>query len=167
MAIVLLLPASGWAGDELKGKQVLGWLEAGLVYPGGARVIMKLDSGAKTSSIHAEDIEVFEKKDKKWVRFRFDTTYDDDEDQRYDISIERPMVREVVIKRHKKKSQSRPVVNLEICIAGKRHKGEFSLVDRSRFNYPVLLGRRLLSDLTVIDPAETFTSEPDCKEQSG
>lgn len=170
LIVISICIASMWSGvtlgkEKIKQKQRLGWLEYGIVKSAdrlGARVTMKLDSGAKTSSMHAEDIEIFERNGKKFVRFSFDTSYDDDEDDRFDLAFERPLVREVVIKRHKKKNQVRPVVEMQICIAGQIHKGEFSLVDRSKFNYPVLLGRRLLADFAVIDPAETFLEKPRC-----
>lgn len=150
------------AEDAPETRQILGWLEFGIIQPGGAKVDVKLDTGAKTSSMHALDIEIIEKKGKKYVRFRFDTGYDDDEDERYDLTLERPLVREVVIKRHKKNNQVRPVVMMEICLGGQMYEGEFSLVDRTRFNYPVLLGRRLLAKSVIVDPASTFTKQPNC-----
>jgi hypothetical protein len=54
-------------------------------------------------------------------------------------------------------------VDLEFCFGGRWWQTEFSLVDRGKFHYPVLLGRGFLDGVAVIDPGATFVTEPDCK----
>lgn len=154
IAVLCVLPAQ--ASD------IVGWVEHARIHPHNIQIKAKLDTGAKTSSIHAAEIERFTKDDEKWVRFRFNTQYDDDEHERYDIVMEAPLVRNVKIVRHKQPMQRRPVVELEICIAGEKHKAQFSLIDRSRFLYPMLIGRRLLQNIGPVDAGRTFTKAPDC-----
>jgi hypothetical protein len=49
-------------------------------------------------------------------------------------------------------SHSRPVVMLEIRLAGVRIRGRFTLADRTRMKYPVLIGRNILRNGFLIDP---------------
>jgi hypothetical protein len=37
------------------------------------------------------------------------------------------------------------------------YNSEFTLNDRSKFHYPILLGRRMLQQGVIVDPASTFT----------
>jgi hypothetical protein len=130
-----------------------GWLESVVLQPWNIKLRAKLDSGAKTSSLHAIDIEYFKRDGYKWVRF---LTFDDKETNPL-VPIEVPLVRTVKIKRHNLKSKTRPVVYMAFCLDGEIYNGEFSLNDRSKFHYPILLGRRLLQQGILVDPASTFT----------
>lgn len=142
-------------GAQMKEQTVMGWIEWAVLIPWGVEVKVKLDSGAKTSSLHAESIERFEKEGKAWVRFIIPIEEKEGEKVRQ-IPVERPLIRNVKIKRHHGDSQRRPVVSLKFCLNGKRHETQFSLVDRSQLNYPVLLGRRFLKNVAIIDPSKTF-----------
>lgn len=165
MTLFIGLGANAWADEdksEPRQRSIMGWVEYIELLPWDLRTKVKLDTGAKTSSIHAENIELFERKGDEWARFEFEFK-DADTDKIRHITIEAPVQRTVYIKRHKAKTQSRPVVELEICINSQIHKGEFSLIDRSRFIYPVLLGRRLLKDIAIVDPGNTFLADKTCK----
>ena len=64
LAMILADPAA--ASDptpepEPVGKIIGGWVEKVVMLPSQVRVSAKLDTGARTSSIHAEEIERFEK----------------------------------------------------------------------------------------------------------
>ena len=48
---------------------ITGWLEMVVLHPWQIKLKAKLDSGAKTSSIHADNLAYFERDDKTWVRF--------------------------------------------------------------------------------------------------
>ncbi len=163
---LLLLTAitinNAMADSDISEKIILGWIENIYVLPDGLKAKAKLDTGAKTSSIHARDIEHFERDGESWVRFHFssETRLKDEEYQsakRKDvITLEAPLTRSVLIKRHKRPSMERPVVMLPIELAGKQYEVEFTLADRRKFLYPVLLGRRFLKDVAIVDPGNTF-----------
>ncbi len=135
---------------------IAGWLENVVLLPTdkGLSMRAKLDSGAKTSSLHAFDIKRIEKNGEEWVQFKTGSLKKDDEKT---VSLELPVMREVKIKRHFSKAQERPVVELTFCLDSRVYRTQFSLVDRSKFNYPVLLGRRLLKQNILIDPSTTYT----------
>ena len=138
---------------------ILGWVEY-VEFPAQQfKVKAKLDTGAKTSSLHAENIEWFTKKDEEWVRFEFQAPNYADPDHRGDtktVTFEAPVERSVLIKQHKRASAKRAVVNMSFLLAGKKHQAQFTLTDRSKFNYPVLLGRRFLKQVALVDPGNTF-----------
>ena len=127
----------------------------------------RLDTGAKTSSLHAVNVEPFEKDGEEWVRF--DLPLDDHLDPESEenagvvLELERPVTRTVLIKRKGAESQRRYVVKMDFCIAGKTHETQFSLTDRGHFSYPALLGRRFMKDDNVlIDSSDSFLAEKEC-----
>jgi len=156
---VFLISPPGFAAT----KQRLGWIEWAWLLPGHIKVKTKLDTGAKTSSIHAVDIEPFERDDEDWVRFRIPLSQrPDDSDHGTDVHVERPVIRETRIKEHERDSVTRYVVEMDMCIGGMTFTTPMTLADRGGFNYPLLLGRSALKGRTVIDPARTFTASESC-----
>ncbi len=130
-----------------------GWLEYVVLEPWQIKLRAKLDTGAKTSSLHALDLQRFERDGQPWVRFST-------EGKQNEITtkpIELPIKRDVKIKSHHHDPAVRPVVELSFCLNGHIYHGEFSLVDRSQFNYAVLLGRRILKQGIIVDSSTTFT----------
>lgn len=144
-------------------KLVLGWLENIRMYPGGMIMRAKLDSGARSNAIHAENIDTFDGADgRRMVSFTILKDHDNPDSERIDLVL--PIEREVNIKlRYTSVRDERPMVNLEFCIAGIRHTALFSLTERSDFLYPVLLGREFLKEHVIIDPSETFTHRTGCR----
>jgi len=50
---------------------------------------------------------------------------------------------------------------LAICKNGRVYETEFTLNDRSNFNYPILLGRSFLENVALVDAGETFLFKGD------
>ncbi|MGZ8217183.1 ATP-dependent zinc protease family protein [Methylomagnum sp.] len=145
-------------------KLVMGWLESVFLRPWNLRVTAKLDTGANTSSLHADQIEHFSKDGEAWVRF----TLEDGQGSRPQ-TVERPIVRAAYIKERLGRSSKRDVVKLTVCKNGRDYETEFTLVDRSNFNYPLLLGRSFLQDVALVDASATFLYKADgdlCKPQT-
>jgi hypothetical protein len=141
------------AGQE---KAIVGWLEKVHISPENLPVRAKLDTGAKTSSITALNMVEFYRSEELWVRF------DVINKKRKRITLEKKVKRVAQIKRHGAHSQRRYVVQLLICLGSLLKEAEFTLVDRSEFNYPVLLGRNFLSGVFVVDPSAKFTAKSQC-----
>ena len=140
--------------------QVLGWVEKGLILPEKAAVKFKLDTGALTSSMHAENIDHFKKNGDEWVRF---TVKLEDMDSKKDIKtrLERKLVRDIKV-RGAGGAEQRPVVLMKVCLGNQMYQEQFSLNDRDKMNYPVLIGRRTLEKVGLVDASKTFTTEPSC-----
>lgn len=148
------------AAPEAGRRQVAGWVENVTVFPGALKLRAKLDSGARTSSLHASRIERFERDGRSWVRF---TLHNGAGEQ---VHIERPVIRSVTIKRHFGRRQTRPVINLTLCLGAVLKDTEVNLVDRSGFLYQLLIGRSFLKGDYYIDPGRTFRQPPRCAEPS-
>lgn len=106
----------------------------------------RIDTGAQTSSISAQKIEHYERDGKKWVRFQIQ-----DVAAKKAVVFERPLTRIVEIKRHGAAPSKRPVVKLTVAIGTIKCHCEFSLTDRSKYEFPVLIGRNFLSGRALVD----------------
>lgn len=140
--------------------KVLGWVEEGLILPESLAVKFKLDTGALTSSMHAEDIERFQKDGEDWVRFNIELE-DIATNKQVNAQFERQVERAIKV-RGAGGAERRPVVLMKVCLGDQVYEEQFSLNDRDRMNYPVLVGRRTLEKVGLVDSNKTFTAKPDC-----
>ncbi len=161
-------------GNADRVPETLGFVEWVVMKDTRLRLKARLDTGAKTSSLHAVNVEEFTRNEERWVSFEI--PLGDHEDQPAEgefnhddvvIVLERPVRRTVLIKRKGAPSQRRYVVDLEFCIAGTMHTTQFSLTDRGKFSYPVLLGRRFMRDDNIlVDSADSFIASKECEYSS-
>ncbi len=157
--VFFMLIGEAWGADRrpvqppVKERLVLGWLESIFVKPWNIRLTAKLDTGAKTSSLHTDTIEHFTKDGQPWVRFRLSGNRRKDHKG---IVVERPLARIVYVKDRLSDASRRDAITLAFCKNGKDYETEFTLVDRSNFNYPVLLGRSFLKGVALVDANATF-----------
>lgn len=133
-----------------------GWVEKAVVYPQKVVVHAKLDTGAKTSSINAQDPEFITRDGENWARISITNRNIET------VIIEAPVVRHAKIKRHFGESQERPVIRLDLCIGNVRKTEEVNLVDRTGMNYQLLIGRNFLKGSLLIDSGSTYRLSPDC-----
>tara|TARA_R110000782_G_scaffold124850_13_gene216372 strand:+ start:1879 stop:2397 length:519 start_codon:yes stop_codon:yes gene_type:complete len=156
LSVILYFPANAEP-------EVLGWLESAVIKPWGIKVRAKLDSGALTSSIHATHIETYEIGDETWVKFTLTQPKNKSGTQvETKIIVEKPVIKETKIKEHSGDSMLRYVVEMKLCLNGRNYITPVTLVDRTNFHYPLLLGRRTLKNNVLIDPSKTFTANKSC-----
>lgn len=136
--------------------QVFGWREKIRIQEIDQDFHAKLDTGALTSSIHAEEIKLFERDGAKWVRF-IATAPREEHAKR--IPVEAPLVRYALIKEVGAESSRREVVRLNIRIGSRSLRGEFTLANRSNMLVPVLIGRTMLRELGWVDPSRTYLAD--------
>ena len=151
LSIVFMLSPNVYA------KEVIGWVENVGVSSSNAIVKAKIDTGADSSSLHCECITPYERDGEQWVKF----TITDIDGQ--SISYEKKILRTTKVKRHFGEVQERIVVRMGICIGDQYGETDVSLVDRSGFNYSLLIGRKYLKNKFIVDPGETFMSSPQCQ----
>lgn len=136
--------------------QIYGWREDVLINGVQEKLKAKLDTGALTSSVHAEEKELFERDGKKWVRF---IVSDPSLKKPVRTRIEAPLVRVARIKEPGGESSSREVVRLSFQIGDRKMRGEFTLNNRSNMLAPVLIGRNMIKDLGWVDPTRVHLAE--------
>lgn len=162
IAALCMLCASAGAGE--RDREVLGWVEHTTIEAMDARVKAKLDTGALTSSMQAEDIDEFERDDEDWVRFTVEVE-DEASDEVVSETFEKPVYRHLRL-HGAGGDDHRKVVLMKVCIGKTVYEEQFSLEDRDNMNYPVLLGRRTIQRLGTVDVTRTFIHNSDCNEDS-
>ncbi|WP_119344896.1 ATP-dependent zinc protease family protein [Facilibium subflavum] len=146
-------------------KSGYGYVEEVYLMPDEALVPAKLDTGAGVSSVSADNIQVYKKDDKQYVRFEL--VYKTQKGKAAKIDYDLPLKGEMHIKNRAGESDDqskytrRFVVTMPICFDGKIYQVEANLTDRQDFLYPVLLGRRALNKMNVVvDPGQRRTFTP-------
>ena len=138
-------------------KQVSGWIEKVAVIDQTFVLPAKIDTGAKNSSIHAENYQIYSKQGADWVRFTVTTKNNESRE------IDQPIKRYAQIKQKgNRPSRQRPVIVLGVCLGNVLKEVEVTLADRGNFNYPVLVGRSFLAGSFVVDSGEKFLTTPQC-----
>lgn len=105
----------------------------------------KCDTGATTSALHAEGVEIFHRGELKMVKFS--VMHDGP-------TTELRVVSEQHIKSSNGETQVRPLVLVPVLLAGVTFAIECTLTDRTPMAYPMLLGRNALAGRFLVDPAE-------------
>ena len=133
-----------------------GWIEYAYIMPDRFAMKAKLDTGADTTSINARKVTTFFKGGSDWARFSV-SNFEGDK-----LVIERPIVRTTTIKRHNGDHQDRPVIELSLCIDGITKTVEVNLVDRSKLNYQLLIGRNYMRNSLLVDSAKEYILPESC-----
>jgi len=134
----------------------LGWREwARLPDLGLPWMKAKMDTGARTSALHAFDIKIFEKKKKKYVRFKVHPRQRNTEKT---IEVEAELVDQRHVRSSGGRRSYRPVIRTTLELSGKRLTIEMTLICREKLKYRMLIGREALRDTFVIDAGQSFRS---------
>ena len=113
----------------------------------------RIDTGAVTSSLDARDLENFKKNGREWVRFNLYS-------EKQPVNIELPISRYVYIKRHGElPSQRRPVVEMQVQVGRIKKNAEFTLRDRSSYEFPVLIAESFLANTALVDVSQEYIAE--------
>lgn len=129
------------------GKMYFGEDEYVYVKEADATFDARIDTGAAVSSISATNITEFERNGKRWYRFTVEAND-------HNIEVEAPYVRTSTIRQVSKHTTTeRIVVALNVKVGDYSTTSEFTLSDRTRLQYPLLIGRTLMQDIAVVDVA--------------
>ncbi len=135
-------------------KEIIGWREwVELPDLSLGKIKAKIDTGARSSSIHAYDIEEFMRNNETWVRF---TIHPDQH------SDERVVGCEARVKDYRSITDSgghksmRYIVETEFRIGCDSFLAELSLFNRSSMLFRMLIGRTALKGRYVVDPARSY-----------
>lgn len=142
------------AEENLGSPITIGEIEYVGIIEAGTHFEARIDTGAETCSIHAENIEAFERDGKKWVRFHLINP-----STKQPILLERPLTRKVRIKHHELGLERRFVIKLRTALGAEVRNTEFTLLDRSIYDFPLLVGRNLLHETAVVDVSRHHTLE--------
>ena len=139
---------------------VIGEVEPVSIKKAGLTMSARIDTGADTSSLTATDIIEFERDGKRWVKF---TVKDPISGKTAEVKSK--LVRTVLIKWHGGESIERPVVKLRARLGEVELVREFTLADRSFFEFPVLIGRNFLNGKFIVDVNRKYSTSPMSEEE--
>ncbi|MBI9080105.1 MAG: ATP-dependent zinc protease [Pseudodesulfovibrio sp.] len=135
-------------------KTIIGWREwISLPDFHVPAIKAKIDTGARTSAIHAFGIETFERGEEHYVRFHIHPLQ-----RRDDVSIpcEAKLIDKRKIKNSGGVSQKRYVIGTTVEIAGQHWKIELTLTNRDEMKFRMLLGRSAMKGRLIVDPQQSY-----------
>ncbi len=133
---------------------VLGWREwVALPGLGIDAIRAKVDSGARSSSLHVDTLESFERGGREWVRFSLNPG---ERGSGAVCASEAPVLERRPVTDSGGHTTLRVFVHTDIVLAGSRYTIEINLTNRRGMLFPMLLGRTALAGRFVIDPAASF-----------
>lgn len=114
----------------------------------------KVDTGAKTSALHAEQIETWQEHDQDWVRFVFNSNKYNEASV---IACCAPILARRRITSSNGMTEERVVISTDLILGTVQKTIEITLTDRSQMAFPMLLGRQALLDHFLVDCNLSYT----------
>lgn len=138
----------------LKTKQMIGALEHGnLPEFGITNLVMRVDTGAATSSLHVDNIEEFEREGERWISFDI---HPDIHDVDRTVKCESRVLSQKKVKSSTADRQRRYVIRTRLEMGTRAWKIKLTLTDRSEMTYLMLLGRQAMEGKFYVDPEYEF-----------
>ena len=135
----------------------LGWREwVYLPFYNDFPIKAKIDTGARTSSIHATHINKYIKNGRDRIKFRI---YQSNKF----LSVDTELLKFKKITNSFGDSETRPVIKMKIKLGNDSYITEVNLSKRSRLAYPMLVGRNSLKKIHVIHSHKSFLTGPKFK----
>jgi ribosomal protein S6--L-glutamate ligase len=136
-------------------KTLIGWEEwCALPDIGLPAVKVKVDTGARTSALHAYDIEKFTKEGRDYVRFK---VHPIQKDRKITCICEAPVVDYRTVTSSNGRKEKRYVIETEFKLGDISFVSELTLTSRFGMNFRMLLGKvALKKGKLIVDPAKAF-----------
>jgi len=132
-------------------QQFIGWREfVTLPKLNLSDIKAKIDTGAKTSAIHAEEIEFITLRSKKYVKFIFVS----ENGKRHRLKA--PFIEERRIKSSTGQETIRPIIKVKMQLGQLEYEIELSLINRDLMGFKMLIGRDALKNKFLINPSKSF-----------
>lgn len=133
---------------------VIGWREwIALPELGIDRIKAKIDTGARTSALHAFDVRHVGEKDRQRVRFR---VHPRQRDAVTIVECEAPLVGERTVRSSSGRATTRPVIRTEIRVGAWSFPIEVTLIRRDVMGFRMLLGRRAIRRRFLVHAGRSF-----------
>jgi hypothetical protein len=147
-------------------RRIIGWKEkVSLPDLGISQLEAKIDSGAKTSALHAVDLRPFEQDGETLISFSVPLTH-----HRKVVRCTVPVADQRAVKNTSGEWSTRFFIRTTLLLGSLEWLIELSLADRERMDYDIIVGRTAIKGRRIlIDPQRTFLAEasyPDIKTES-
>lgn len=130
---------------------IAGWREW-LALPdlGIPAIKAKIDTGARSSALHVDHLELIERGGRSYVRFTLRPAVDLPE-----VSAEAAVIEVRPVTDSGGRTSHRPFIVTTLALAGQRWPIEINLTNRTNMLFPMLLGRTAMAGRLLIDPAQS------------
>ena len=133
---------------------MIGWREWVALPDWGVPAIkVKIDTGARTSALHAFDIETFEADGVAMARFAIHPWQDSASDV---VVVEAPLLERRQVRSSSGAAKVRPVVLTTMVLAGRSEQVEVTLTRRDEMGFRMLIGRQALRRRFVVDSGRSY-----------
>ena len=133
---------------------VIGWREwVGFPDLGIPQIKAKVDTGARTSGLHAFLVEPFERNGVAWVRFDIHPNQRNNRDV---LSCAAPVLDRRLVRDSGGHEELRYVIETAVSIGQLTHTVEVTLTDRDSMKFRVLLGRTAMEGRYIVDPGKSY-----------
>ena len=113
----------------------------------------KVDTGARTSAIHAHGVREFQRRDTRWLRFRL---YPLQNSKTVEIVCEAPILDERTVTDSGGHREKRFVISTSLRIGDTEFPIEMTVTRRDNMRFRMLLGRTAVAKRFVVDPGRSF-----------
>lgn len=136
------------------GLPVIGWREwVGLPDFGVKSIKVKVDSGARSSSLHASDLKIFDRNGVQWVRFRLHPIQRSRDKA---VDIEAIVLEFRSVRTSSGIAKMRPVIVTNVALLNTLWPVELTLASRQEMGFRMLLGREAFRGRFLVDGGKSY-----------
>ena len=144
----------GQTYETTRDTTVVGWREwVRLDSVGVPWIKAKVDTGARTSSLHAFDLQGYEVEGRPWVRFDVHPWQATAEDA---VTVELPVHDVRTVRSSSGHEESRYVVLVQLVLGHRSVDAEVTLTDRDEMGFRMLVGREALEQGFLVAPSPSY-----------
>lgn len=113
----------------------------------------KLDTGARTSALHAFDLRELDHRGEAWVRFSIHPWQRSDRDS---VTVHCPVHDRRAVRSSSGHTEERIVVLMDLELVGRKVTAEVTLSRRDEMGFRMLVGRQVLRQGFVVDSGQSY-----------
>ncbi|MEL6939945.1 MAG: RimK/LysX family protein [Cyanobacteria bacterium J06598_1] len=133
---------------------LIGWREK-LALPelSVTSVKAKIDTGARSSALHAFDVEVFDRDNEAFVRFK---VHPSQRSKKKTVAVEAKLLEMRAVKNSGGQAETRPVIQTTVCTETQQWPIELTLTNRDMMGFRMLLGRQAVRRRFLVDSGKSY-----------